>query len=70
MMSWGNRMLKFTGKERAEMYGSLVCESGYDGKKLTSFVSFCVEHFDLVMWDRVRVMIYDDDDDDDDDDET
>jgi len=27
MMSWGNRMLKFTGKERAEMYGDEVVGS-------------------------------------------
>ena len=41
-------MLKFTGKARAEMYGSLVCESGYDGKKLTSFVNFL--YLNILIW--------------------
>ena len=41
-------MLKFTGKARAEMYGSLVCESGYDGKKLTSFVIFL--YLNILIW--------------------
>ena len=41
-------MLKFTGKARAEMYGSLICELGYDGKKLTSFVSFL--YLNIFIW--------------------